>query len=658
MKRTSWKTTCIVVGALIIGGVIARLLPTGNHKSLSRTEYLNSDVEKKNTTMWTCSMHPQVKQPKAGKCPLCFMDLIPVKSNSSDDKEGSTAGLTLSPRAQKLAEVETALVERKSVSKAIKMIGVVEYDESKIAHITARMPGRVDILYVNYTGIAVRKGDHMVGYYSPDLYVAQKELLQSAKALRRIQNLSVSEDKKMLESITSPRDISEKALLRSIIKRLKLWGLTNTNIRTILKTGKVVDLVTLYAPIAGIVIHKNAFEGKYFETGDRLFTIADLSKVWIMLEAYETDIPWLHYGQKITFTTASYPGESFEGKISFIEPFLNPKTRTITLRVDAPNPSGKLKPDMFVNAVVYSKVSQSGKAIAPDLAGKWICPMHPVVIKDKYGKCYICGMSLVKAESLGYTKAENSEIPLVIPASAPLIIGDRAVVYVNDKPGHYYGQVVQLGPRADNYYVVNTGLKEGDKVVVKGNFKIDSALQIQARPSMMGAKLPPGKKQAPVPDKPSAKKYKVTSILKEELAKLYAAYFKIQKNLAGDDLSKAQAAAKNILSLLTNIHEHGMSTDAVTKLHKLKKTMTLAAGSINTAKDITTARAQFANLSTAVYELLRQFGTAGKTVFKFHCPMIFDNRGAYWLQDNPDIVNPYYGDVMLKCGEKVEEIAK
>ena len=651
MKKWIVYAICIITALLLIAVGIA----IGT--SLPDNIPVKETIAKKKQ-IWTCSMHPQVKQPKPGKCPLCFMDLIPVKSNSSDDKEGSTAGLTLSPRAQKLAEVETALVERKSVSKTIKMIGVVEYDESKIAHITARMPGRVDILYVNYTGIAVRKGDHMVGYYSPDLYVAQKELLQSAKALRRTQNLSASEDKNILKAITSPRDINEKALLRSIIKRLKLWGLTNTNIRTILKTGKVVDLVTLYAPIAGIVIHKNAFEGKYFETGDRLFTIADLSNVWIMLEAYEADIPWLHYGQKITFTTASYPGESFEGKISFIEPFLNPKTRTITLRVDAPNLSGKLKPDMFVNAVVYSKVSQSGKAIAPDLAGKWICPMHPVVIKDKSGKCDICGMPLVKAESLGYTKAESSEIPLVIPASAPLIIGDRAVVYVNDKPGHYYGQVVQLGPRTNNYYVVNAGLKEGDKVVVKGNFKIDSALQIQARPSMMGAKLPSGKKQAPVPDKSSAKKYKVTSMLKKELAKLYAAYFKIQKNLAGDDLSKTQAAAKKILSLLTNIHEHGMSTDAVTKLHNLKKTMTLAAGNINTAKDITAARVQFANLSTAVYELLRQFGTAGETVFKFHCPMVFDNRGAYWLQNNPDIVNPYYGDVMLKCGEKVEEIAK
>jgi len=214
--------------------------------------------------------------------------------------------------------------------------------------------------------------------------------------------------------------------------------------------------------------------------------------VWVYLDAYESDMMWIRYGQEVEFETEAYPGEVFAGTISFIDPVLNAKTRTVKLRVDVENPDGKLKPEMFVRAVVRAKVAQGGRVMDEAMAGKWICPMHPDVVKDGAGSCDICGMDLVTTESLGYVKVDApKEAPLIIPASAPLITGKRAVVYVQlrdkEKPT-YEGREVVLGPRAGDYYIVKSGLDEGEIVVTKGNFKIDSALQIRAKPSMMNPK--------------------------------------------------------------------------------------------------------------------------------------------------------------------------
>ena len=207
------------------------------------------------------------------------------------------------------------------------------------------------------------------------------------------------------------------------------------------------------------------------------------------IEAYESDLRWVRYGQHVTFTTAAEPGEIFHGQVSFVDPVLNPKTRTVKLRVNVNNEEGKLKPGMFVRASIQSKVAGEGLVAEPSLKGKWISPMHPEIIKDKPGKCDVCGMALVPIETMGYVSDPKKEdLPLVIPASAPLLTGKRAIVYVrvpNSKHPTFEGREVILGNRAGNYYAVKHGLVEGEEVVTKGNFKIDSALQIQAKPSMM-----------------------------------------------------------------------------------------------------------------------------------------------------------------------------
>jgi len=365
--------------------------------------------------IWTCSMHPQIRQPKPGQCPICAMDLIPVVTDGGAAEAGPRE-IMLSENARRLAEVETAPAERRSVSAEIRLTGKVQFDETRLATIAPRVAGRIDRLYANFTGVPVKAGDPLADMYSPELFSAQQELL-TAKTLS-----------------------GADSLLNAVRERLRLWGLTAEQIAEIERSGQVKDHVTFYSPISGVVVEKEAREGMYVEAGMRIFTLADLSQVWVQLDAYESDLALLRGGQDVELQAEAYPGELFKGAIAFIEPVLDPMTRTVKVRVAVPNPDGRLKPEMFVHAMVQAKAAEG-----------------------------------------------DIVLPLVIPASAPLVTGKRAVVYVAvpERVGAFEGRDVVLGPRAGDSYVVISGLNEGERVVTRGAFKIDSSLQIQGRPSMM-----------------------------------------------------------------------------------------------------------------------------------------------------------------------------
>jgi len=428
---------------------------------------------------WTCSMHPQIRRDGPGACPICGMDLIRVRTNTTEAASGPSPSLTLSAAQRARMRIETVPVERHYPTARIRLAGKVTYDETRLADITAWVPGRIDELFVDFTGVRVRAGDHMVKLYSPELLSAQEELVQALRSLNRLSQ----------NSAPSVRQ-STQGLVRAARDRLRLWGLNTAQIEEIERRGAASEQVTIYAPTSGIVIRRDVQEGMYVETGTRIFTVADLATVWVQLDAYESDLQWLRYGQSVSFTTEAYPGEAFTGVVSFIDPFLDPATRTVGVRVNVDNPDGRLKPEMFVRAEVSAQLAGQGRVYDRSLAGKWVSPMHPEVVKDSPGQCDICGMDLVPVEELGYMSpaSSNGRPPLVIPASAPLVTGTRAVVYV-EKPDTerpvYEGREVTLGPRAGDRYIVEHGLAEGERVVVSGAFKIDSALQIQAQPSMM-----------------------------------------------------------------------------------------------------------------------------------------------------------------------------
>ncbi len=441
------------------------------------------------TRIWTCSMHPQIRLKKPGQCPICSMDLIPVQGHDGTGDTNDSTTLKLQESEAARLRVQTSSVQRKWVDRSTRLVGQIDFDETKVKHITAWVPGRIERLFVDYTGIEVKQGDHMVLLYSPELVSAQEELVQ---ALRFSRSQSGSERLRR----------SSQQTLKAAREKLKLLGLNANQVSKIEQRGKPQNSVTIFSPIGGVVVEKHVNEGIYVNTGTRIYTIADLSTLWLNLEAYESDLPWIRYGQKVRFRAQALPGETFEGIVSFIQPFLNETTRTIRVRVNVKNTDARLKPGMFVTAHVSSKIDSNGDVVGPSFSDSYICPMHPEIVQAESGKCSICGMPLVKAETLSFIEKKDSgepQAPLVIPSSAPLITGKRAVVYVKRAEDHSYSlREVVLGPRAGEYYVVASGLAEGELVVSKGAFKIDADLQIRGAQSMMApeAEPPAGKMQS------------------------------------------------------------------------------------------------------------------------------------------------------------------
>ncbi len=642
MKKTGTQSKLIarmVVAAVVLAvgflaGYVVKGITTVHDHGLVVTDADEPEAAK-GETWWTCSMHPQVHQPKPGKCPLCFMDLI------EESAEGGDIGprqISFSDEAIKLMELDTTPVERRFVTSEIRMVGKIDYDETRVKHITAWVPGRIDRLYVDFTGIKVEKGDHLVYLYSKELLEDQRALLAAIAGAANVRPGS-----------SDFGDRLKTTNVEAVRARLRLRGLADEQIAEIEKASEPLTHLTVYSPIGGVVIEKNVTEGMYVDVGTRIYTIADLSKLWVKLDAYESDLSWIRYGQEVEFTTVAYPGQVFKGKVSFRDPVLNARTRTVKVRVNVDNPDGRLKPEMFVRAVLRAKVAQGGAVMESDLAGKWICPMHPSIVKSQPGECDICEMDLVTTESLYTAANEPSEPPLVIPATAPLITGKRAVVYVQtpgtEKPT-FEGREVVLGPRAGNYYLVKEGLDEGEIVVTKGNFKIDSALQIQAKPSMMSAG--------------SDHEHDVLDVSDEFRGQIWTIiekYMLVQKALAGDDKNTATGATSQLLDALSKV-DMGLVTGEAHDLwmsnsFKIKS----ALNKMKAAATIESMREGFEGLSNELIAVVGKFGILqGKTLYKAYCPMAFDNKGADWLQLDEDILNPYFGASMLLCGEVKEVI--
>jgi Cu(I)/Ag(I) efflux system membrane fusion protein len=421
---------------------------------------------------------------------------------------------------------------------------------------------------------------------------------------------------------------SAKEVLYSARNKLNSWGFLNKQIVEMAKDPGTSPEIDILAPTSGVVIESNMREGQYFKRGDKLLTIVDTSVMWLMLDAYERDLPFLRYGQKISFTVQSIPGKTFSGRIAFIAPEFDPATRTVMVRANVPNSSGELKAGMFARANVEITLGHGGQVVIDELENKWIGPMHPEIIRSAPGDCPVCGMKLIPASSLPGMHHKKGKLPLLIPASAPLLTGKRAIVYVESKPSVYSAREVVLGPKAGDQYIVKDGLKEGEEVVSRGSFVVDSALQITGGESMMN--------RLETSDNKGSKEL-IHSIGSEPLNNLVDAYCQLVQELAADKLAEAKEAAKKIASIELP--------------DELQKNITKPAEELSKSPDISKARHELFVISGELIKLVENNRKMlNAPLYENYCPMAFNNKGAMWLQKNKILINPYFGNAMLHCG--------
>jgi len=542
-------------------------------------------------TIWTCSMHPQIRLPAAGKCPICFMDLIPLERGEGED-EGPRV-LAMSAAAAALAEIRTVPVAHRDVAAEVRLIGTVVPAETRQRTIAARVAGRIDTLFVDFTGTTVHRGEPLAALYSPALLAAQTELI-TARAAERALGAGASQ---LVREATT-------ATVTAARRRLRLWGFDDDQVAEIERRGAASDHLRILAPLGGVVLHKHVVEGMYVQEGTPLYTVADLATVWIEMEAFETDLAWLRLGQDVVFTTPALPGRELGGRIDFIDPVVSERRRTARVRLEADNRDGALKPGMYVDGVVAARPA-------------------------------------------------GEDAPLVIPASAPLITGKRAVVYVQlpDRARPTFeGREVELGPRAGAWYIVRSGVAVGEAVVANGAFKIDSALQIQAKPSMMN---PPAVQGAA----PALARVTAPAPFLAALDSVLAAYVDVQRALAGDDDAAAREAAARTVAALDAVPAATLAAAATGVWRDAAEALAPAADRVAAAAGIEERRRGFEQLSTALWRALQRFGTARPaTVRLFHCPMAHDNTGADWIQLETVTANPYFGASMLRCGSQTDSL--
>lgn len=548
-------------------------------------------------TIWTCSMHPQIRQDEPGQCPICGMDLIPLNTLQSDEEQTDPDAIVMTESAAKLADVQTMVVQKGSPKKELYLQGKVQPDERNITELTARYGGRIEKLFVNFTGQDVKKGEKLATIYSPDLVTAQKELLEA---------INYKE--------TRP------SLYNAARAKLKLWDLSDEQISAIENEGQPQVYFDVTSPTSGTVTMRHVALGDYVKEGNALFQVIDLSKVWVMFDAYESDLPWIKKGDQATFTIQSLPGKTYTGKVAFIDPFLNAATRVAKVRVELNNPNQEVKPEMFVNGYIESKIAGKSQDI-------------------------------------------------LVPKSAVLWTGKKAVVYVKkpyaENPTFNYREIV-LGPEAGSFYVVAEGLSEGEEIAVNGVFKIDAAAQLQGLPSMMnpeggdsGAGSMPGMDMGSGSMKKSEQQSETVDTdpkFSSQLTAVYDEYIKMKDAFVESDPVKVSAEAKKVETAIAAVDMELLKGDAHMAWMKQLTVLNDAIKTIESENNIEEQRVSFSQFNLAFHNSLEMFGLKNETAYYQFCPMAFDNKGAYWISETEEIRNPYFGDMMLNCGETKETL--
>ena len=350
IKSKSVQYIIVTCAGLLVGRLLfssSESPAPATHEGHEMHEGHSHDLVQDETGVWTCSMHPQIRQDKPGKCPICAMDLIPVRKGSGGGENSDPKAIQLSEEAAALADVQTSKVSRKNPVKTVRLYGKIAPNEQSLQSQTAHVGGRIEQLNINFTGESVRAGQTLAVLYSPELFTAQQELLEAIK-------------------------MKQPALIQAAREKLRLWKMTNAQIEAIEQSGSVSPLVEIKANVSGIVMTKRVNQGDYVASGAVLFDIANLSSVWAMFDTFEVDLPFLNRGDQVHFTLQALPGKTYTGRIAFIDPIINPSTRTARVRVEVPNSHMELKPEMYATAEVSAPLQgYKDRITVPQTAVLW-----------------------------------------------------------------------------------------------------------------------------------------------------------------------------------------------------------------------------------------------------------------------------------------------
>ncbi|GGD58216.1 efflux RND transporter periplasmic adaptor subunit [Muriicola marianensis] len=570
------KKTIIYVSVAILAGLGAGYLIFGDRSGKDSTEehmHANEQGE-----VWTCSMHPQIRQPEPGQCPICGMDLIP---SVTDGSEVGVNEIKMTKNAMALADIQTMVVSGNGEKSSAEIIlsGKIKMNEETTAIQASYFDGRIEKLYVDFTGQQVRKGQLLATLYSPNLVAAQQELI-TASSLKE----------------------SQPALYAAVRNKLKLWKLNEQQINAIETSGRVKEEFPVYAAVSGTVSEKLASEGDYVQQGQPILKVSNLGTVWADFDAYESQVANFKTGQKITVVPSAYPSKEIQATISFVDPILDTKTRTVTVRALLNNSDGTLKPGMFVKGKVQS----------------------------------------------GVTKPDGG---VEIPASAVLWTGERSLVYIKTNPYEpvFEMREVVLGNRMGETYPVISGLESGEEIVIHGTFTVDAAAQLQGKRSMMnttGGRTSTGHDHGVMKGSMGSNSPLLTEESQAEANTLIASYMELKDALVNSDPAKVKEYSERALEkLITLRNKSGKESQPF--YESLQKNLD---GMIK-SPDLKAQRDTFVVLSEQMIRVAMEIKDKSQDLFVQYCPMANQDRGAQWLSWEKEIRNPYYGDAMLTCGE-------
>ena len=592
----SVRTLIVIIVATLAAGLILGNFIFGdrNAQDHQHTEVIDGE------TVWTCSMHPQVRQQEAGKCPICGMDLVSMTEDEGHSIDPQA--IAMSPTAMQLASVVTAVVGSNEEVKPIRLTGKIQEDERMVFSQTTHVPGRIERLAINFTGEFVEKGAIIAYLYSPELVTAQQELFETHKIRE-----------------------SQPNLYQAARNKLKNWKLSDRQIDRILSSGKTIDEFPIRSDQSGYVINKLANLGDHVQIGQALYEIANLSQVWVLFDLYEADLSWVSVGDSIQFTINSIPGKVYKHRIDYIDPIIDPKTRVAKARVVLKNTQQQLKPEMFVSGTLEASMEQSGEQLS-------------------------------------------------VPKSAVLWTGKRSVVYVKlqtDAGIYFRLREVTLGAALDDAYLVEDGLVPGEEIAVNGTFSIDAAAQLAGKPSMMNpkGKVSSGDQQmgngqssgtsvspaSTLSVNEANQTYEADDQFRQQLKAVFAAYLPLKDALVTSEGADASDKAEQLMEVIQEVDGSLVKQEALQAWTNDLKTLTISTQTIANSQSLEQAREMFQPLSDQLYHSLKKFQVEVRG-YRQYCPMAFDFKGAYWLSDSEQVINPYFGDEMLNCGNVEERL--